>query len=629
MENKVIKVLLVEDNQIDAQITKEILAASLTIHFEVLHVISLEKALKALKKEKYEVILLDYLLPDSMGIDTIVAIQEKVPTIPILVLTWTEDEKIIDQVINKGAQDLLIKGEMLAGSLIRSISYAIERQQMLESLKQLDRLKSEFVSSVSHELRTPLTTIREGVSLVLDEVLGKINNEQREFLNIALSDIDRLGRIINDLLDIAKLEAGKVELKREFFDIRNVIKKVKASFAPKMEDKGLEFRLKIGTEPMEVYADKDRICQVLVNLVGNAIKFTQKGYIEIGVENAGNMLQCWVLDTGDGIKEKDLNTIFARFHQVGKISGVGGAGTGLGLAITKEIMEMHKGSIAVESIWKKGSNFVFSLPLYTEEQIVEEIVEKEIEKMKKEGLSFFIFDCQLHNFEEVLEKRGKSMALRLMEKFFNEVETLMPHGRCFPLLKSKRIVVAKEIDPVLGINSEVVLLKKKMKSALLKIKEERCFDFSFGHVVYPVDGIKTEVLLKKIEENKISESEERLNKCIMIVDDEPLIRGILRDILERIGYNDILEAGNGCEVLDIMEERIPDLLILDISMPKMNGYEVIGRLKESEKMKNIPIIIVSQQIKEDKLEEYLQKDIVVVNKPFIPEDIEKFVFLIL
>ena len=239
-----------------------------------------------------------------------------------------------------------------------------ELEKKNKELKKLDDLKSEFINTISHELRTPLTTIREVVSQVLEGILGQTTPEQREFLSICLQDVDRLKRIIDNLLDISKLEAGKAELKREEVDIVNLAKGVIATFSPKAKSMNLEIRGDFPSEKAIAYADKDSVIQVFTNLLGNALKFCDKGYIQISVMDKPEHIECCVYDTGRGISEDDLPKVFSKFQQFNRVEGPGEKGTGLGLSISKSIIELHNGKIWVESKLKEWTKFTFTLPKY-------------------------------------------------------------------------------------------------------------------------------------------------------------------------------------------------------------------------------------------------------------------------
>jgi len=242
-----------------------------------------------------------------------------------------------------------------------------ELEKKNQELKQLDDLKSEFINTVSHELRTPLTTIREVVSQILEGILGPTTPDQKEFLAICLQDVDRLKRIIDNLLDISKLEAGKVELKREEIDIVALAKGVIAIFSPKAASLNLELKGDFPSEKAIAYADKDSIIQVFTNLIGNAFKFCEKGYIQIGVADKPEQVECYVYDTGRGVSQDDLPKAFGKFQQFNRMDGPGEKGTGLGLSISKNIVELHNGKIWVESQLNAWTRFIFTLPKHNQE----------------------------------------------------------------------------------------------------------------------------------------------------------------------------------------------------------------------------------------------------------------------
>jgi signal transduction histidine kinase len=237
-----------------------------------------------------------------------------------------------------------------------------ELGEKTKRLQELDKLKSKFISTVSHELRTPLSITKEGISLVMDGIAGPVNEKQKNILGTASRNIDRLARIINNLLDISKIEAGKVGLKREMCDAVAVVEQVAAAFKYNVEEKGLEMRRKYGAGKIDVYADSDRLAEIFTNLLGNSVKFAERGYIEIGVLDKGPGLECYVYDTGIGVKGEDLVRIFDRFYQPERELVGGEQGTGLGLAIAKELVELHGGRIYAESEYGKWTKVTFIIP---------------------------------------------------------------------------------------------------------------------------------------------------------------------------------------------------------------------------------------------------------------------------
>ncbi len=240
-----------------------------------------------------------------------------------------------------------------------------QHKQAQEKMKEAVRIKSDFLSRVSHELRTPLTAIKEGIGIVLDRSAGEINADQEDFLATAKRNVDRLHRLINDVLDFSKLEARKAEFKMKENDLNSTIKEIVKMQQPVLQEKGLYLKLDLSNNMEKILFDEDKISQVLTNLMSNAIKYTSKGGITINSRKNGEVIRVGIKDTGQGIKTDDLNKLFQQFQQVGKEFRKPGS-TGLGLAISKEIIGGHKGKIWAESRDNVGSEFIFTLPIIKE-----------------------------------------------------------------------------------------------------------------------------------------------------------------------------------------------------------------------------------------------------------------------
>lgn len=252
-------------------------------------------------------------------------------------------------------------------------------------LRELDHLKSDFVSNVSHELRTPLTAIRMSVDNLLDGVAGDVSPTLQRYLTKVQNNTDRLVRLISDLLDLSRIEAGRIELHRASVNIAEVIQDVVDSLRPMAGEKGLELSVVPGEGLLYVHADRDKLQQVLINLAGNAVKFTPGGGRitiathrvsapagETGASGAAPVLpgatgspgyvEVSVSDTGEGIPAEEQGAIFDKFHQIRRDSRYKAQGTGLGLSIAKSLIELHGGRIWVESRPGTGSRFIFTLP---------------------------------------------------------------------------------------------------------------------------------------------------------------------------------------------------------------------------------------------------------------------------
>lgn len=233
-----------------------------------------------------------------------------------------------------------------------------------ERLKELDRLKSDFVSNVSHELRTPLTAIKGAVDLVLREVAGPLTEKQIHYLTRVRSNTQHLAGLINDLLDLSKIESGKVEVKSSCVSMGGLLHEVVETLRPLAAEKAIVLEATTPEPSIMVWADRDKINQVLMNLIGNAIKFTPApGTVTISASRNGNeRVQVSVSDTGPGVLPEEKEKIFDKFYQVAEVDGVKPKGTGLGLAICKALVELHGGTIWVEPVPSGGSTFYFTLP---------------------------------------------------------------------------------------------------------------------------------------------------------------------------------------------------------------------------------------------------------------------------
>ena len=227
--------------------------------------------------------------------------------------------------------------------------------------KEIDRMKSEFISVASHELRTPMTSIKGSIDLVLSGFAGQVTSETQELLEIAHKSCDRLIRLINDILDLAKIEAGQVKFKKVLLDLTDPVERAIRGVKPVADQAGVSIRLVRPDSLPQIEADKDRMEQVVTNLLGNAIKFSpENGEIVVELSLHDHWVQCAVIDRGCGIAPQDLEKVFGRFQQVGESTRKGG--TGLGLAIAQGLVHEHNGKIWVESQVGQGSQFIFRVP---------------------------------------------------------------------------------------------------------------------------------------------------------------------------------------------------------------------------------------------------------------------------
>jgi len=379
MSKERLKVLLVEDNPTDALIVKKRLQRDLSFDYEITHVVSGEDAISVLEKDMYDIILLDYNLPKKSGLETLQEIKIKGLKVPIVMITGQGDEAVAARLIKEGALDYLQKKEGYEESVPLMIRKSIsefranlererlqkeivirkeELEKINKQLTELDRMKSDFVANVVHELRTPLSLIKGNLDNIDKGFAGEVQPKQKEILGDVFRIVDRLARLVNDLLDLSKIESGKMELKKEPLDIVGLADEVIKDFEKLAIQKGLIIKKEFPGSAIVVEADRDKLTQVFVNLLGNALKFTDKGEIIVRIIELQDEVQVEVQDTGPGMSKEETEKIFDKFVRV---VAERKEGTGLGLPIAKDIITLHKGRIRVESEPGKGSKFIFNL----------------------------------------------------------------------------------------------------------------------------------------------------------------------------------------------------------------------------------------------------------------------------
>jgi PAS domain S-box-containing protein len=237
---------------------------------------------------------------------------------------------------------------------------AVTLLEDITHLREIDRIKSEFIATASHELRTPLTSVQMGVHLLLERAVGELTDKQVEVLSACREDCERLDNLMRDLLDVSRIEAGESKPIFEPIRTRDLINDATKELRPQVESKGLDFRVEVPVDLPPIKADRSQLERVLSNLVVNALRYTKHGEIKISVQLRGNSVAVSVSDTGSGIPQEYLPHIFDKFVQV---PGAATGGAGLGLAISKLIVEAHGGQISVQSERGKGSTFTFTLPI--------------------------------------------------------------------------------------------------------------------------------------------------------------------------------------------------------------------------------------------------------------------------
>ena len=370
----------------------------------------------------------------------------------------------------------------------------------MDERRRIDRIKNEFISNVSHELRTPLTSVREGISQILEGLLGKTTEKQNEFLSICLEDIDRLSRIIDGLLDISRIESGKIILKKETLDLVDLARSAVASLSVKIKNKGLELIENFPKEKTEIYVDKDRIIEVFINLLGNAIKFTNKGHIGISIKNKAKMVECSITDTGRGIAKKDLPRVFIRFQQFGRVFGPGEKGTGLGLSIVKSIIELHKGQIRVESKLNKGTKFTFTLFKYTSRELFKQYIVDGVREAVHNDEPLSIFLIYIEYFAAVKKEFDNQKIAQLMNKFYEIVGGHLRRQADLAVKDDRAILLVLPVTKNEYIDSIQMRLLQALNEYLSKEGLGNKIRIGCKTAGFPRDGSSADVLFDKIKE---------------------------------------------------------------------------------------------------------------------------------
>lgn len=381
MDTPRIRLLLVEDNPGDARLLREFLLESGRDTFELIPAESLAEAVGAIVECPPDAILLDLSLPDAHGLETVAGVQEAAPSVPIIVLTGLDDRELALEAVQAGAQDYLVKGQVRGALLERAVRYAMERKHLerewvralalekqakeeaeaaTERATRATRQRDEVLAMVTHDLRSPLNGVILGTSAILRR--GALEEETRKRVAAIQRAADRMNRLLQDLLDVASIEAGRLSVDIRAIDVEDLVREATELLGPSLREAGLELELELPDDLPPVYADRVRLNQVLSNLLSNAIQFTpQGGDLRLRAAVQGSSVQFSVIDTGSGIPEAEREHLFDRFWR--PPSPGRGGGTGLGLAISRGIVEALGGSIWVESEVGQGSAFHFTVPV--------------------------------------------------------------------------------------------------------------------------------------------------------------------------------------------------------------------------------------------------------------------------
>ena len=479
-----------------------------------------------------------------------------------------------------------------------------ERQRFTTSLETANRelelrnreveratqLKSRFLASMSHELRTPLNAIVGFSDLLAEETAGQLNEKQKRFVNHIKKGSGHLLQLINDILDLSKIEAGQLEIRCEDFQVEDALPEVLSIIRPLAMAKNIQIE-RTADAHRPIYADRVRFKQILYNLLSNAVKFTPKeGRITIDCAEQGNFIAISVTDTGIGIRHEEQTIIFEEFRQAGGSDNTVSEGTGLGLAITKRLVEQQGGKISLESTPGKGSRFTFTLPAASGAADVNSaqkpasgvgavaprgkplvlVVDDEVPA--RELLAGYLeSDYQIAMAASGPEALTKAQQLR---PDAITLDVLMPGGSGFETLIALRKTPETANIPII----------------IVSIVDQKRVGFALGAADYLIKPIRKPALLEAIRKHVSPHGDE--DAAILLVDDDPGALELLEESLRSSGY-ETQSVRSGARALEVLSSKLVGAVVLDLLMPGMDGFQVIQHLRQQPTLKELPILVMT------------------------------------
>ena len=472
-------------------------------------------------------------------------------------------------------------GDQVAVAIDNARSYELS-QQLIKDLREVDKLKSQFLANMSHELRTPLNSIIGFSRVILKGIDGPVSDMQQQDLTAIYNSGQHLLGLINDILDLARIEAGKMELNFEEVHLAEMVTSVMSTAKGLVKEKPIELLQRVQADMPTVRGDAMRVRQVLLNLISNAAKFTDAGSIAVEVHvlqgPSGKMEALInVIDTGPGISPEDQEKLFKAFSQVDGSPTRKSGGSGLGLSICANLVQLHGWRIGVRSEVGKGSTFWFTMPLYHQPL-------EEIPPGRKVVLAIDDDPQVIGLYERYLNPQGyyvvpltePSRAKQLIldvNPYAITLDILMPNTDGWTILTDLKSDPATKDYPVL----------------ICSIVEKEEKGFSLGAADY---------LVKPILEEDLVHALDRLNmrgdiREVLVIDDDPDDLRLIEKILSEHGrYKPILAAG-GRKGWEAINAKPPDAIVLDVFMPDVDGFTILERLRENPALHEIPVLVVS------------------------------------
>jgi signal transduction histidine kinase len=568
------KVLLVEDNAGDVRLIRQMLMDEVSHQTELMHVECMVDAERYLAENVVDVIVLDPGLPDAQGLGAIRRAHAAAPRVPLVVLTGLDDESVAAQCLHEGAQDYLIKGQIEARGFLRAVRYAIER-------KRLERLKDEFVSTVSHELRTPLTSISGSLGLLMGNAAGNLPRPMARLLSIAYTNCQRLVRLVNDILDIDKMDAGRIVFNFSRVEMRRLVVQAIEANRGFADGYGVRVRLEATRAIAEVRADPDRLAQVITNLLSNAIKFSPAdNEVVVAIEQGPDVVRLTVRDHGSGIPVDFRPLIFEKFAQADARDARQKGGTGLGLSIVKQIVERLGGEVGYADADGGGTIFHVQLPCW------DHVARLAIDREAKPDAARLLL-CE-DDLDTALTLREQLRQIGLATDFaYSAADALrcavatqyrailvdihLPDGDGVSLILRLRALPQYRDTSIIVISGDISRGRDDLRSSALNVLD---------WLNKPVDFDR---LIRALAKPAVETSR---RPRILHIDDDNVVTSALGEIGDVVTVNSIAEAQRAVQADDF------DLAVLDVALAKEVGADLLPELRDG-KGNLIPVVVFS------------------------------------
>lgn len=573
------------------------------------------------------------------------------------------------QRVNAFSQDDLQLVNTLAGSLsaiVENSQLVDELQKSNDQLREVDRLKSQFLANMSHELRTPLNSIIGFSRVMLKGIDGALTEMQEQDLTTIYNSGQHLLNLINDILDQAKIESGKMDLKFAFFGVKTLIESVKSIGIGLVKEKPVDLLIDLESGLPQAYGDEFRTRQILLNIVSNASKFTSEGTITLRAYTIYNevvgqkYIRIDVADTGIGIHEKDIPLLFETFRQVDSSLTRTVGGTGLGLPLSKSLAEMQGGELLIASEVGVGSVFSVTLPtveVLTEEdanaiemfenETQSEDIKPDTKKTNRTVTTEAVTVEGNHNITPSLDKRVITQTMKQTTKreilLIEDNKDMVDQYR--RLLQREGFEVQTADHPmyaeamVSNLRPTVLVMDVNFADGegwtILENLKRRDDTFDIPIVICSVDPnserayqigahqfITRPFTNEEIVEAVLDAEKESQRERILIIDDQPESIRLLEELLNENGNYRIFSADNGTEGISLVARRQPNLIILDLRMPEMDGFAVLHELRSNPETVEIPVMIITGEIDLSADEQKRLENVHILQKTNISE--EKF-----